>query len=74
MEEGEIIETKLRPYKCEACGHEVEIETNHEGPVFHYCLSCSNQKMEPYQDFKIPALDDRTYRKFWHIKDWEEVF
>jgi len=70
-----MAEFKLRPYKCDGCGHETEIKTNHEGSVLHYCVSCSESDMDTETDaFKIPALDDRTYRKFWHINDWDKEF
>jgi len=30
-------ENKLRHYQCKDCGHELEIETNHEMECYPYC-------------------------------------
>lgn len=52
-----------RPYVCTVCGHKDKIQTNHEGPVLHYCKGCS-WKPSFGKGHKIPALGSHTYREF----------
>ncbi|KKN28155.1 hypothetical protein LCGC14_0857210 [marine sediment metagenome] len=33
--------TTVKPYKCEHCGHESQISTNHWGYVYSSCSNCS---------------------------------
>lgn len=32
---------EARPYRCEACGHETMITTNHTEPCWNHCPGCS---------------------------------
>lgn len=57
---------EYRPYICTACGNREKIQTNHEGPVLHYCNKCSWKKDfdGANKSYYIPALGDHTYRQF----------
>lgn len=39
----EILKIKKRPYQCKECGHEVEIETNHEIECYPFCKGACHQ-------------------------------
>lgn len=54
---------EYRPYVCSVCGHKDKIQTNHEGPVLHYCKGCS-WKPSFGKGHKIPQLGNHTYRMF----------
>lgn len=61
-----MMKLEYRPYVCTACGNKDKIQTNHEGPVLHYCKNCSWKKDFAGSDksYHVPALGNHTYRKF----------
>lgn len=40
-----IAKVSYKLYKCQACGHEHSIQTNHYGQCMNYCKGCSWKAM-----------------------------
>jgi hypothetical protein len=61
-----MMHLEYRPYVCTVCGQKDKIQTNHEGPVLHYCKNCSWKRdfAGSENSHYIPALGNHTYRKF----------
>lgn len=55
-----LIENTFRPYKCDNCGHEKNVRTNHEGSCLDYCENCS---WKPSFGEGFPMFG-KTYRQF----------
>lgn len=57
---------EYRPYICNVCGYKDKIQTNHEGPVLHYCKGCSWKRdfAGKENSYYIPGLSGHTYRQF----------
>jgi len=62
-----LLQMKYRPYTCAVCGHEQEIQTNHEGECFDFCKGCSWKCMNKEEDptgENSTILFGRWYRRF----------
>ena len=57
---------EYRPYVCSVCGHKDKIQTNHEGPVLHYCKGCSWKRdfAGKENSHYISQLGGHTYRVY----------
>lgn len=41
MDSAKRMTREARPYRCEVCGHETMITTNHTDPCWNHCTECS---------------------------------
>lgn len=66
---------EYRPYVCTVCGHKDKIQTNHEGPVLHFCKGCSWKRdfAGKENSHYIPGLGNHTYRLFTFDASVNEV-
>jgi predicted nucleic acid-binding Zn ribbon protein len=63
------LKVEYRPYECTACGHEVEIQTNHTDNCYSICKGCSWKGEGFGEGVRIPALGNGIYRAFKYSGD-----